>query len=52
MSKQFEKQEPTDIQGLEAVQTTNRNRPLGIEIKQIVGNRCAQGSFLQMIKGN
>ena len=46
MSKQFEKQEPTDIQGLEAVKTMNRNQPPGIEIKQIIGNRCAQSGFL------
>ena len=52
MSEQFEKQEPTDIQGLEAVKTTNRNQPLGVEIEQIVGNRCAQSSLLQKIKGN
>ena len=52
MSEQFEKQEPTDIQGLEVVKTTNRNQPLGIEIEQIVSNRCAQSGFLQKIKGN
>ena len=52
MSEQFEKQEPTDIQGLEAVKTTNRNQPLGIKIEQIVSNRCAQSGFLLKIKGN
>ena len=46
MSEQFEKQEPTDIQGLEAVKTTNRNQPPGIEIEQIVSNRCTQSGFL------
>ena len=46
MSEQFEKQEPTDIQGLKAVKTTNHNQPLGIEIEQIVGDRCTQSGFL------
>ena len=46
MSEQFEKQEPTDIQELEAVKTTNHNQPPGIEIEQIIGNRCAQSGFL------
>ena len=30
----------------------NHNQTLGMEIEQIVGNRCIQGSFLQKIKEN
>ena len=30
----------------------NRNQTLGMEIEQIVGNRCVQGGFLQKIKEN
>ena len=51
-SEQSEKQEPTDIQGLEAVDLRTRNQTLGMEIEQIVGNRCVPGGFLQKIKEN
>ena len=30
----------------------NRNQTLGMEIEQIVGNRCVPGGFLQKIKEN
>ena len=30
----------------------NRNQTLGMEIEQIVGNRCVQSGFLQKIKEN